>query len=337
MSLLLERRAGDRAEADAELLADDLRERRLAEARGAGEQHVVEGLAPRLCRVERDRSCSLTRSCPTKSSSRRGRSERSTSSSSGRSAGARNWLVSVTPPAQRQPDALLGGQLGIDLRERPLGVDDRVAELHERVARDEVAGRVGDGGERKLDVAELLLELEHDALRGLLPDPGDRLEARVVAERDRPAQLGGRRAGDDGERDLRADPAHREEMHEELALLGVGEAVELQGVLPDVEVRLDGHLRAGGWRGAGRPGSPPRGSRRRSRRARARPRSCPPACPGAARSPLRPHDASRASGGIEAWQIATARASASCEVGGSMSSASSIFTIRATCPLSARP
>ena len=43
--LLLERRAGDRAEADAELLADDLRERRLAEARRAGEQHVVERLA----------------------------------------------------------------------------------------------------------------------------------------------------------------------------------------------------------------------------------------------------------------------------------------------------
>ena len=52
--LLLERGAGDRAEADAELLADDLRERRLAEARGAGEQHVVEGLGPLLGRVEGD-------------------------------------------------------------------------------------------------------------------------------------------------------------------------------------------------------------------------------------------------------------------------------------------
>ena len=40
-----------------------------------------------------------------------------------------------------------------------------------------------------------------------------------------------------------------------------------------------------------------------------------------------PHDAIRASGGIEAWQMATARASASCEVAGSTSSESSILTI----------
>jgi len=43
------------------------------------------------------------------------------------------------------------------------------------------------------------------------------------------------------------------------------------------------------------------------------------------------------SGGIETWQIATARASAACEVSGSASSESSILTIRETCPLSARP
>ena len=52
--LLLDRRACDRADADAELLADDVRERRLAEARRAGEQHVVERLAARLRRRERD-------------------------------------------------------------------------------------------------------------------------------------------------------------------------------------------------------------------------------------------------------------------------------------------
>ena len=57
--LLLERRAGDRAEAHAELLPDDLRERRLAETGRAGEQDVVERLAPRLRRVERDRELLL--------------------------------------------------------------------------------------------------------------------------------------------------------------------------------------------------------------------------------------------------------------------------------------
>ena len=91
--------------------------------------------------------------------------------------------------------------------------------------------------------AELLLQLEDDPLRRLLADPGDRLEARVVAERDRPAQLARRRAGHDGERDLGADPAHSEQVHEELALLCVGEPVELERVLADVEVRLDRHAR----------------------------------------------------------------------------------------------
>ena len=45
---------GDGAQADAELLADDLRERRLAEARRAGEEHVVERLAAPFRGVERD-------------------------------------------------------------------------------------------------------------------------------------------------------------------------------------------------------------------------------------------------------------------------------------------
>src|SRR5436305_376574 len=49
-----ERRAGDRADADAELLADDEREARLAEAGRPDEQDVVERLAARLRCRERD-------------------------------------------------------------------------------------------------------------------------------------------------------------------------------------------------------------------------------------------------------------------------------------------
>ena len=45
---------GDGAEADAELLAHDLRQRRLPEPGRAGEQHVVERLAAPLGGVERD-------------------------------------------------------------------------------------------------------------------------------------------------------------------------------------------------------------------------------------------------------------------------------------------
>ena len=49
---------------------------------------------------------------------------------------------------QREPDALLGGQLGIDLREHLLGLEHRVAELDERVAGGEGlagAGASADG------------------------------------------------------------------------------------------------------------------------------------------------------------------------------------------------
>ena len=59
VALPLQRRAGDRADADAELLADDLRERRLAEPGRADEQDVVERLAARLRRRERDRELLL--------------------------------------------------------------------------------------------------------------------------------------------------------------------------------------------------------------------------------------------------------------------------------------
>ena len=52
--LLLERRPGDGAEPDAELLADDLRQGRLAEPRRPGEEDVVERLVAPLRRIERD-------------------------------------------------------------------------------------------------------------------------------------------------------------------------------------------------------------------------------------------------------------------------------------------
>ena len=47
-------RAGGGAEIHAELARDDLRERRLAEARRADEEHMIERLAPRLRRLDED-------------------------------------------------------------------------------------------------------------------------------------------------------------------------------------------------------------------------------------------------------------------------------------------
>ena len=54
VALALERGAGDAADADAELLAHDVGEARLAEAGRADEQHVVERLAARAGRLKRD-------------------------------------------------------------------------------------------------------------------------------------------------------------------------------------------------------------------------------------------------------------------------------------------
>ena len=144
---------------------------------------------------------------------------------------------------QRQPHTLLGRQLRIDRRQRLLRLEHRPTELDEGIAGSQVHGRARSAGDRDgILGAELLLQLEHDPLGGLLADAGDRLEARRVLEHDRAAQVGGRRAGDDRERDLRPDPGHREQVQEELPLGRVGEAVELQRVLAHVQVRLDDDL-----------------------------------------------------------------------------------------------
>src|SRR4029079_6698748 len=57
--LPLERRAGDRADPDAELLADDVREARLAEPGRPDEEDMVERIAPPLRCIERDRQLLL--------------------------------------------------------------------------------------------------------------------------------------------------------------------------------------------------------------------------------------------------------------------------------------
>ena len=199
------------------------------------------------------------------------------------------------------------GSAGVDRGERLLGLDERVAELDERVAGDELARRARLGDRRRL--GERALELEHDPLGGLLADTGNRLEARRVLERDRALELVRRGARDDGERDLRADSADTEKLYEERALGRVGEPVELERVLADVEI-------------ASRPS--PRtapSARRRTRRRRAdevadaadvddEPVDRPPRRDAAE---TRDHLAASRSGEPSAWQIATAYASASCE------------------------
>ena len=96
-----------------------------------------------------------------------------------------------------------------------------------------------------------------------LPIPGIAWKRAWSLEGDRAPQLRGGRAGDDGERDLRPDPADGEQLREQLALAGVGEPVELERVLADVEERLDDDLAPALGAAAAPPASPRRGSRRR--------------------------------------------------------------------------
>src|SRR5207248_7301208 len=99
--------------------------------------------------------------------------------------------------------AFFRGCLRIGTGKRSLRLRERVAELDERVSRDEV--RLRRERRRRLrlpDRAEPFLQLQHDPLGGLLADSRNCLEARRVLERDRPAQLVRRRARDDRQRNL---------------------------------------------------------------------------------------------------------------------------------------
>ena len=225
---------------------------------------------------------------------------------------------------ERSPHPLLRLQVGIHLCERLLGLDDREAELDERVARDQLGRRARPG----LDLggrlgAELLAQLEHDSLSRLLADPGNRDEARDVLERDRAPQIGGRRAGHDRERHLRPDPGDRQQVLEELALGRLGEAVELERVLAHVRVDLDGDLLRA-------LRAPQRALRRghevadavhvEDERVAAQP--CGPT------RQASDHPTARSSGGASAWQIPTASASAAWWGSGSSFSPRIACTIR---------
>ena len=101
--LLLERRAGDGAQADAELLADDLRERRLPEPRRPGEEDVVERVVPAAGGLERDPQLLLDPLLADEVVEALGAKRALRLVLVGRRAGARNWLMS-------QPGWLMSGE-----------------------------------------------------------------------------------------------------------------------------------------------------------------------------------------------------------------------------------
>ena len=154
-------------------------------------------------------SCSFTRSCPTNSSSQRGRSVCSTLPRRPRPRAPVRRTSSCRPP-QGLPHTLLGRRGRIRLRRaraRRRRASSRARRARRARRRGRRRRRAADRRDRHRR-RELLLQLEHDALGRLLADAGDRLEARGVLAHDRAAQLVGGRAGDDRERDLRPDAVH---------------------------------------------------------------------------------------------------------------------------------
>ncbi len=199
--LLLERRAGDGAEADAELLAHDLRQRRLAEARRPGEQHVVERLAAALGGVERDPELLLDplltdevveparpqgpldllvlgvqHGCDDASLTPAQRRRESADAARGLApphARARALTPRGAPAARARPAAAPG--------RRPRGAA-RPRAPSSRARRERRARRGASASPRPGTTAgssrgerDLVLQLEHDALGRLPADPGDGL------------------------------------------------------------------------------------------------------------------------------------------------------------------
>ena len=139
VALSLERRSCDAADADVELLADDVGETRLAQAGRADEQHVVERLRPRPRGLERDLELLLDPVLSDEVVEPSGPQRALELVLLGLRAGARNW--SVTPPSAPAAHALRA-ELRVGRGERAFRLGAR-AELDERVPRDQVGRAPG--------------------------------------------------------------------------------------------------------------------------------------------------------------------------------------------------
>src|SRR5215213_4061733 len=218
----------------------------------------------------------------TKSQSVCGRSERSSSSSgpatwmSAMDAGAgglepgsskfgsREMLTgscSLPGLAQGRADQDLG-RIAVDPVEELVGLGERVAEVHQAIAREGVLALLAlrSFRHRLLELSrDLLAQLDDDPLGRALADAGNRLEALGVACGDRPEELARRPAREDRDRDLRAHAGDGREAEEQVAFLLGGEAIQRDRVVAQDEVRVQGRLLApgrDGLQGLGGHGEP---------------------------------------------------------------------------------
>ena len=167
--------------------------------------------------------------------------------------------------------------------------------------------------------------------------PGHGLQAGDVAGRQRGHELARGAAAEHRERHLRPDRLHADEQQEEVALLLGREAVEGQRVVAHDEVGVQRHRAADAGHLAQRLG---RHGQAVADAAGGLDHDVVGAADGDLAGDERDHPATAAaaaSGAWLAWQMATASASAAWSGRGGSGSDSSVWTMRATWSLSARP
>ena len=351
---------------DPELGRDDLGERGLAEPRRPGEQDVVERV-PARARRPRSRPPAARSACswPTNSARRRGRSERSSSSSGDevRRLDARGvWRSSLTSLIARSPRPRRAQRVrrSAPRRSRPaasaqqlLGLAGRVAELEQarrgRAARGSLAAPGRDerrvaSRPRRTPTFSRSSTMIRSAVR--LPIPGTAWKRAASPAAIAPISSRGVPRREHRERHLRADRLHRQQHQEEVALLPrARNPYSVERVVAHDEMGVQHRLaRRPRARGAASARTPRRGSRRRRTAARRGRAGAPATSPREQRDhagapAARPRSPARAHSGARlTWQIATASASAAWSgVGGAAQSEQRLDHARDLVLVGARP
>ena len=240
---------------DAELGRDHVGEARLADARRAEEQHVVEGLAAGARGLDGDAQVGdHLRLADVLVEAARAQRDLEAEVVVDRAAGdeavvhgglvyrpERTRRVRRSRSSKRPSPSSLQGAV-----DAALGLGPRVAEVHE--GGDEVVLRGGGRRRRRRgslgggEALHLVLQLEDEALGGLLADPGDAGEAGDVARAQGGDEVRGLDAGEDGEGELGPDAGDGDEPLEEGLLRRGEEAEEGERVLAHVGVGEEGDL-----------------------------------------------------------------------------------------------
>src|SRR6266545_5817752 len=266
VALLHEGGAARHVHRDAQVAGEDVRERGLAEAGRPGEEDVVERVAPRLRRRRVDLEVPDDLLLPDVLLEGRwaerllepllafvgaGRDVAQGLHAHGGGTVSRGGdaPVSAGSPAhqlqrvaEQLVDLLAFGRVAepvhraVRLRRLVAEPEQRVAELLERARPRRRPRRTRGAGEQR----ELLLQLDHEPLRGLLPDAGDLRQPRHVRLRDRLREVLRLDPREDVLRRPRPDPLHVDERSEDRLLVLRREPVQLDRVLPHVRERAEG-------------------------------------------------------------------------------------------------